>query len=123
MIPVGGGFAYGITSWSQQPDLAFEYITLIVSDANANEFLKQAGSFPANQNFDPRLIADPNAKIIASWLAEKRVAAPLTGKIPTEVVESIKREGQRILSGQTDVPGALKAIEATAARTKAGRAK
>jgi len=122
-IPVGGGFAYGITSWSQQPDLAFEYIKLIVSDDNANEFLKQAGSFPANQNFDPQLIADPNAKVIAGWLAEKRVAAPLTGKIPTEVVESIKREGQRILSRQTDVPAALKAIEATAERTRTGQAK
>jgi ABC-type glycerol-3-phosphate transport system substrate-binding protein len=118
-FPVGGGFAYGVTSWSPAPELAFDYIKLIVSDENANEFLKQAGSFPANQSFDAGLITDPNAKTLAGWIAEGRSAPPLTGQMPTPVVEAIKREGQRILSGQTTVPGAAAAIQAAADQARA----
>ena len=42
----------------------------------------------------------------------------MTEAMPTPVGEALRRECQRILSGQTDVPGALKAIEAVAQKTR-----
>src|SRR5205823_13784386 len=97
------GFTYAITEWSPHPAEAFAYIAFVANDQNANTFLSQVGSFPANQNYDHSLITDPNAKTIATWMQEGRSGKPMMDTYPTEVGEALRRECPRLLSGQTDV--------------------
>ena len=117
-FPIGGAFAYAVTRWSKHPKLAFDYIALVASDENARTFLTDVGSFPANQSYDHALITDPTAKVIAGWLSEGRTGSQLTGKMSMILGDVIDRECQRILSGQTDVANALKAIDAAAAAAR-----
>ncbi len=119
-FPAGGGFAYAITQWSKHPAEAFEYIAFIASDENAKTFLSDVGSFPANQSYDAGLITDPMAKTIAEWLNAGRGGTDLLGRAPTSVNEALRREIQRVLSGQTDAAGAAAAIEKVAATARSG---
>jgi len=120
-FPTGGAFAYAITKWAKQPGVAFEYIAFIASDENANTFLSDVGSFPANQSYDRSLMKDPNAKTIAGWLAAGKTGPQMTGAVPMEVDQAVLRECQRLLSGQTDVAGAAEAIESAAAAARSRR--
>ncbi|MBI2298995.1 MAG: extracellular solute-binding protein [Armatimonadetes bacterium] len=113
-FPTGGAFAYAVTKWSQHPREAFDYIAFVGSDQHADSFLKDVGSFPANQHYDAKLMTDPNAKEIAGWMTAGRAGHQLTEAMPTAVSEALKRECQRILSGQTDVKGAMEAVEKVA---------
>jgi ABC-type glycerol-3-phosphate transport system substrate-binding protein len=113
-FPTGGAFAYAVTKWSPHPQEAFDYIAFIANDAHAVTFLTEVGSFPANQTYDHALITDPNAKTIAGWLVEERTGPQMTDMTPTEVGKALQRECQRLLSGQTDVQGALAAVQKTA---------
>jgi ABC-type glycerol-3-phosphate transport system substrate-binding protein len=123
-FPVGGAFAYAVTAWSKVPKEAFAYIEFVTNDANAKTFLTEVGSFPANQSIDRGLFTDPNAKQIAAWIAAGRTGSQMTGRMPMAVGDSLRRELQGLLSGQTDVAGALAAVEkvhaATRARSAAG---
>ena len=116
-FPIGGAFAYAVTAWSKCPKEAFDYIAFVASEENAKTFLTDVGSFPANQGYDQSLTTDPTAKVIAGWLAAGRTCSQMTGKMPMLVSDAVNRECQRLLSGQTDVAGALEAIED--ARSKA----
>lgn len=122
-FPCGGGFAYGVTSWSRHPDEAFAYIAFIAGDENAKTFLSDVGSFPANQSYDRDLITDPTAKTIAGWIATGRGADDLLGRVPTVVGEALRREIQRIMSGQTDPAAAAAAVEKAAAATRSAGAR
>jgi len=124
-FPAGGGFAYGITQWAKHPDEAFAYIAFIANAENARTFLTDVGSFPANQEYDRALIADPTAKTIDGWLSADRGRPDLLSRITTEVNEALRREIQRLMSGQTDAAGAADAVERTAAaeRTRKAAAK
>jgi ABC-type glycerol-3-phosphate transport system substrate-binding protein len=110
-FPVGGAFAYAVTRWSEVPEAAFEYIAFVSNQENAEAFLTQVGSFPANQKVDRSLFTDPNARQIAEWIAAGRTGTQFTGKLPEAVNDALEREGQRLLGGQTDVAGALEAIQ------------
>ena len=114
-FPVGGAFAYAITAWAKHPKEAFEYIAFVANEENARTFVTEVGSFPANQQIDHKLFTDPSAKQIAAWLAAGRTGPQMTGKMPMEVDEAIKRECERLLSDQTNVAGALEAIHEVAA--------
>ena len=109
-FPIGGAFAYGITKWSPHPKEAWDYIAFVANDEHANSFLKECGSFPANQNYDRALITDPTAKVIAKWISEGRGGRHLLDEMPTSVTETLQRECQRLLTGQTTVDGALAAM-------------
>jgi multiple sugar transport system substrate-binding protein len=50
------GFVHGVTSWSQHPDEAFDYVAWLASADNANLFLTEAGGQPINTTFDASLI-------------------------------------------------------------------
>jgi ABC-type glycerol-3-phosphate transport system substrate-binding protein len=113
-FPTGGGFAYGITRWSKCPKEAFEYIAFIANEENARTFLTEVGSFPANQRYDKKLITDPNAKTITAFLAAGRGGCELTTRAPRAVYDAFRRECQRVLTGQTDIAGALAAVEKVA---------
>ncbi len=104
-FPIGGAFAYAITKWSPHPKEAWEYIAFVANDEHANSFLKDCGSFPANQNYDRALITDPNAKIIAKWISEGRGGRHLLDEMPTSVNETLQRECERLFTGQTTVEG------------------
>ncbi|MGD9518534.1 MAG: ABC transporter substrate-binding protein [Armatimonadota bacterium] len=121
-FPTGGAFAYAVTKWSPHPKEAFEYISFIANDEHANTFLSEVGSFPANQNYDRALLTDPTAKVIARWLKEGRGGSQMTDALPTQVGEALRRECQRLLTGQADVGQALAAVQkvADAARGKEG---
>jgi len=110
-FPVGGAFAYAVTSWSPVPKVAFDYIAFVANEENAKAFLTDVGSFPANGNVDTSLITNPCAKQIAEWLAAGRTGAQFTGKMPMAVDDAIQRECQRLLTGETDVLGALESIQ------------
>jgi ABC-type glycerol-3-phosphate transport system substrate-binding protein len=110
-FPAGGAFAYAVTAWSPHPQEAFDYIAFVASDEHATTFLTDVGSFPANQSFDRQLITDPTAKVIDGWLTEGRTGPQMTDMTPTEVEEALRREIQRVMTGQTDVPGALAAVQ------------
>jgi len=118
-FPIGGAFAYAVTAWSPHPKEAFDYIAFVASDENARTFLTDVGSFPANQSYDHALIEDPTAKVIAGWLASGRTGPQMTGKLPVALGDTIRRECQRLLTGQTDVAGATAAIEEAAAAERA----
>jgi len=113
-FPTGGAFAYAVTKWSLHPKEAFDYIAFIANDEHAATFLTDVGSFPANQTDDRTLIADPNAKTIAGWLAEGRTGPQMTDMTSTEVGETLRRECQRVLTDQTSVQAALEAVQKTA---------
>ncbi|MBM3473463.1 MAG: extracellular solute-binding protein [Armatimonadetes bacterium] len=123
-FPTGGAFAYAVTKWSPHPKEAFDYIAFVANDEHATTFLTDVGSFPANQTYDRALISDPNAKTIAGWLAENRTGPQMTDMAATEVGETLRRECQRVLTGQTTVQAALAAVRKTAeevaARKRAG---
>ncbi len=112
-FPVGGAFAYAITAWTKVPKEAFAYIAFVANEENAKAFLTQVGSFPANQEVGRSLFTDPNAKQIAEWIAAGRTGTQMTGKMPETVSDTLQRECQRLLGGQTDVAGALAAIQET----------
>jgi raffinose/stachyose/melibiose transport system substrate-binding protein len=118
-FPIGGAFAYAVTRWTKHPREAFDYIAFIGNDDNARTFLTDVGSFPANQSVDRSLFTDPSAKSIAGWLDAGRTGPQMTGMMPMVLGDTIRRECQRLLSGQTDVPAALAAIEAAAAAARA----
>ena len=113
-MPTGGAFAYGVTRWSREKDLAFEYIAFVANAANARTFLTQVGSFPANRSVDAGALADPSARTIHGWLSTGRTARQMTETFPAEVSEALRREGQRLWSGQTTVRQALEALEKVA---------
>lgn len=117
-FPTGGAFAYAVTKWCPNPDVAFEYISFVANDEHANSFLRDVGSFPANQDYDRTLLTDPTAKTIAQWMAEGRGGSQMTEAIPTPVGEALRRQCQRLLTGQTDVQGALAAVEREAEATR-----
>jgi ABC-type glycerol-3-phosphate transport system substrate-binding protein len=110
-FPVGGAFAYALTAWTKVPKEGFAYVAFVANEENARTFLTQVGSFPANQRVDRALFADPNARQIAEWLAAGRAGSPMTGKMPEPVGDALRRECQRLLSGQTDVATALADIQ------------
>jgi maltose-binding protein MalE len=110
-FPVGGAFAYAVTAWCPAPKAAFDYIAFVANAANARTFLSDVGSFPANNTIDHSLFTDPSAKQIAAWLAAGRTGPQFTGKLPMAVDDAIQRECQRLLNGETDVAGALAAIQ------------
>ena len=118
-FPIGGAFAYAVTKWAKHPKEAFAYIACIASDANARTFLTDVGSFPANQAVDRGLFTDPTAQKIVGWIDAGKTGPQMTGNMPLAVGDAIKRECQRLLSGQADVPSALEAIEAAAAASRA----
>jgi len=117
--PTGGAFAYAVTAWCRHPREAFDYIAFIASDENARTFLADVGSFPANQSYDRALMTDPNAKAIAGWLAAGKTGPQMTGTLPNEVGEALRRECQRLMSGQATVAEAADAIEKTASAIRA----
>lgn len=55
------GAIYGITTWSQHPDQAWEFIKFLTSKENADLFLKIGGSQPLNKNFDRTLVPNSEA--------------------------------------------------------------
>ena len=110
-FPTGGAFAYAVTKWSPHPDEGFGYISFVANEEHANTFMSDVGSFPANQNYDHKLMTDPNAQEIARWVKEGRAGRQMTEALPTSVDEALRRECQRVLSGQTDVAGALAAVQ------------
>ena len=59
------GFQHGITKWSKNPKMAWEYIKFLASAEGGNLFLKHAGGQPINKKFDKSLAGtSPNfAKI------------------------------------------------------------
>ena len=117
-FPIGGAFAYAVTTWAKHPKEAFDYIAFIANDANARTFLTHVGSFPANSAVDRALFTDPTARVIVGWLDAGKAGPQMTGMMPMTLGDIIKRESQRLLSGQTDVDGALAAIEAAAAASR-----
>ncbi len=121
-FPVGGGFAYGITQCAERQDKAWDYIAFIAGEENAKTFLTEVGSFPANQGYDHGLIEDPSAKQIDAWISEGRGEPDLLSRVPTAVLDALRREIQRIMSGQTDVAAAAAAIEKVAAGERARKA-
>lgn len=122
-FPTGGAFAYAITRTCQHPQEAFDYIAFVASDEHAATFLSEVGSFPANQTYDRGLIKDPCARQIADWMAAGKTGPHLGDRLPTEVGEAIRRECQRLLSGQTDVTGAAQAIQKAADAARASRSR
>jgi ABC-type glycerol-3-phosphate transport system substrate-binding protein len=109
-FPIGGAFAYAITKWSPHPKEAWDYIAFVANDEHAGSFLSECGSFPANQSYDRKLITDPTAKIIAKWISDGRGGRHLLDEMPTSITDTLQRECQRLLTGQTDVAGALAAL-------------
>lgn len=118
-FPTGGAFAYAVTKWCPHPQEAFDYIAFIANDEHATTFLTEVGSFPANQTYDPKLITDPNAKTIATWLTEGRTGPQMTDMTPTEVGEALRRECQRLLTGETTVQRALEIVQEAADEVRA----
>ncbi len=59
------GFQHGITKWSKNPKMAWEYVKFLASAEGGNLFLKYAGGQPINKKFDRSIAGDsPNfAKI------------------------------------------------------------
>jgi ABC-type glycerol-3-phosphate transport system substrate-binding protein len=114
-FPVGG-IAYAVTAWAEHPAEAFEYIAFIADDEHARTFLTDVGSFPANQRYDRSVITDPCARLLSEWLEEGRGVSRVGP--PARVEEAIRRECQRLMSGQTDVAGALAAVERAAASAR-----
>ncbi len=124
-FPVGGAFAYAVTRGSQHPAEAFSYIAFVANDAHANSFLSDVGSFPANQSYNRAYLTDPTAQTIAGWMSAGRTGRQLTEALPTSVGEALRRECQRLISGQTTELRAAEAIEksAAAARKREARSK
>ena len=120
-FPTGGAFAYSVTHWSPHPNEAYDYIAFVAGPEHATSFLTEVGSFPANQSYDPDLITDSTARTIADWMAEGRTGPQMTDMTPTAVGEELRRQCQRILTDQTDVRGALEAVEAAAQRVREER--
>jgi len=110
-LEVDGGIGFGITSWSDNKDLAVDYIKTAVSPEAAAVLIEAAGGLPSNEAVDVSQIDSPAAKEIIRLLncctEDKRI------KSYYGVAErrELQRLGQLLLTGDTTVDQMLQSLE------------
>ena len=115
-VPPGGSIATGSGGWlaaitrdSKHPDLAFEYITMVVETYNMTEFLIKQGAIPTRKSMlaleDRFLSAVPYFNVAAEVLPHTQFRPPIPeySQISSEIVFAI----QSALTGRAAPKAAL----------------
>lgn len=117
-LPVGSAVSWGITSYSEQKDAAWEYIRFMTMDEdNVLRQFEDCGVMPNNSNVELQDVP-PQAQTIQDWLDEYTLQLPAHQLWPAAVFDEYIRQMQRVHSGEIDVPEAMEAV--TAAQEQAG---
>ena len=110
-LEIDGGIGFGVTGWSQNKDLALDYIRTAVSPKAAALLMKAAGGLPSNTKVDLSQIELPAAKEVVKLLGccteDKRIKSYY---VTAERLE-LQRVGQLLITGDVTVKDALQSIE------------
>jgi multiple sugar transport system substrate-binding protein len=97
---------WGITSWSQHPQEAADFLVYMHTPDRLNAWFKYTNVFPADDRMDTSLIEQPTLKQIYEW--DTTVAGPnLENFIPSMLDEQANFAGTQLLFSGDNTPQEL----------------
>lgn len=110
-LEIDGGIGFGITNWSENKDLALDYIKTAVSPKAAAALMESAGGLPSNTKVDLAQMKSAAAKDVVRLLGccaeDRRIKS---NYVTAERLE-LQRVGQLMITGDISVDDALQSIE------------
>lgn len=111
-LEVAGGIGFAVTEWSDNKDLALDYVRTAVSPKSAAMLMQSAGGLPSNTKVDLSGLKSESAKEIVRLLD----CCADNGRIKSDYVTAeraeLQRVGQLLITGDVSVEDALQSIEA-----------
>lgn len=111
--PAGPAVAWGIPQYSQNPDLAWEYIRFLTMDEQAvRAQFDQSGVLPNNQRVDVTEGAPPQVATTTGWFAEGPTQLPVHQLFAQPVLDEFVRQMELVITGDAELADALAATQA-----------
>jgi raffinose/stachyose/melibiose transport system substrate-binding protein len=121
-LEVDGGIGFAVTGWSENKDLAIDYIKTAVSPEAAAVLMEAAGGLPSNTQVDVSKIESPAAKEVIRLLNCCKDDKRIKSYYGVAERRELQRAGQLLITGDTTVDATLESLErvrqAEIARTK-----
>jgi multiple sugar transport system substrate-binding protein len=96
------GSAYGITTWSDNPDEAWEFVSWLAGDENANLWVELANGVPLNTGVDESLFPDsPAYSEIQEIIQDPTLHAGVM--LAGQEADALSRGWQQVALGQLTV--------------------
>ncbi len=110
-LEIDGGIGYGVTNWSQNQDLALDFVKTTVSPKAAAILMTAAGGLPSNTSVDLSGIKSPAADDVIALLGCCAVDGRLKSNYVTAERAELQRVGQLLITGDVSVDDAVESIE------------
>ncbi len=114
-FPVQGGIGFAMTNWSQNQDLALDYVRFLSQPENLRIFFESAGAIVSDKNFDQSEVESPGAQKIFEWIGCCGTL-PMSALTTVDGYAELKRQGQLLLNGETTPTAMVEALQVTAAQ-------
>ena len=111
-LEVDGGIGFAVTSWSQNQDLALDFVKTSVSPKAAAILMQSAGGLPSNTKVDLSELKSQAGKEVVRLMGcctdDRRIRSNYVDN--AERLE-LQRVGQLLVTGDITVDAALESIE------------
>jgi ABC-type glycerol-3-phosphate transport system substrate-binding protein len=118
LMDLHGGIAFALPKWSKNQDDAVKYIEYVTSPEVQTRYLLEGGAIPANKKFDQSVVKASQFKTIMKWVNEPGVSPPGLLYMGPEEWDALIRQTQLLITGQTNVDGFAKAMQAAEDKTR-----
>ncbi|MEX2375744.1 MAG: extracellular solute-binding protein [Dehalococcoidia bacterium] len=110
----------GITSWSEHPEIAADFIVFMHTEERRQAWFEQTGAFPADDRFDPSVIDSRQLSSLFDMVVD---GSPyIENFIPPELdADAIFSQSQLLLAGDVDAAEAAANTEEVAQRLRETR--
>ena len=118
-LEVDGGIGFAITNWSQNQDLALDYVKTSVSPKAGAVLMQSAGGLPSNTKVDLSGLENESAKEVVGLLGCCTDTPRIKSNYVTAERQELQRVGQLLVTGDISVDDALQSIEAVRQKERA----
>jgi multiple sugar transport system substrate-binding protein len=110
-LPAEGGIGYGITEWTEDPELAYDLVDSLSSTEALTDFYAEAGAIASDTTIDTSDAGIPAVEEIVSWLPESK--PNLHTALSADTLELLHRLSQQLIDGKVTVDDALTQLAAS----------
>jgi multiple sugar transport system substrate-binding protein len=110
-LPAEGGIGYGITEWTDDPDLAYDLVDSLSSTEALTAFYSEAGAIASDTTIDTSDSGIPAVADIVSWLPDSKPS--LHTALSADTLDLLHRLSQQLIDGKVSVDDALEQLAAS----------
>jgi multiple sugar transport system substrate-binding protein len=110
-LPAEGGIGYGVTEWTDDPQLAYDLVDSLSSTEALTDFYAEAGAIASDTTIDTSDSGIPAVAEIVSWLPESR--PNLHTVLSADTLDLLHRLSQQLIDGKVTVDDALTQLAAS----------